>query len=340
MHTRGVGRGRLRQQQMMRERMREAGAELREDRVKHSKEVLDKFRTYLEAFAVKYKNSIRSDPYFRSQFQTMCDKIGVDPLASSKGIWGEILGLGDFYYELGVQIIEVCIRTRDSNGGMIGVHELIRRLKQRSHSRGETTVDDVVRAVGKLKCLGNGFNVMRVGRKRQIMVLSVPLELDRDQSIVLDLAANPTGDSTGGVGCVTLEDLTAPPLSPSATAAAAAAARGGAPAGERSATGERSDSDEALSSAGQCVGLGWSEDRAKRALGSLMRSGMAWVDGEGPSRKFWFLSVWLDARVEEGVESHLNDGQDDDGGGKGGGGGGFGAVNSGAGAAAAETGEH
>ena len=32
----------------------------------------------------------------------MCEKIGVDPLASSKGLWGEILGLGDFYYELGL----------------------------------------------------------------------------------------------------------------------------------------------------------------------------------------------------------------------------------------------
>ena len=37
----------------------------------------------------------------------MCSKIGVDPLASNKGFWAEMLGVGDFYYELGVQIIEV-----------------------------------------------------------------------------------------------------------------------------------------------------------------------------------------------------------------------------------------
>ena len=37
----------------------------------------------------------------------MCSKIGVDPLASSKGFWAQLLGVGDFYYELGVQIVEV-----------------------------------------------------------------------------------------------------------------------------------------------------------------------------------------------------------------------------------------
>jgi ESCRT-II complex subunit VPS22 len=32
----------------------------------------------------------------------MCAKVGVDPLASNKGFWAELLGIGDFYYELGV----------------------------------------------------------------------------------------------------------------------------------------------------------------------------------------------------------------------------------------------
>jgi len=32
----------------------------------------------------------------------MCANIGVDPLASNKGFWAELLGIGDFYYELGM----------------------------------------------------------------------------------------------------------------------------------------------------------------------------------------------------------------------------------------------
>ncbi len=29
---------------------------------------------------------------------------GVDPLASGKGFWAELLGVGDFYFELTVQV--------------------------------------------------------------------------------------------------------------------------------------------------------------------------------------------------------------------------------------------
>lgn len=48
------------------------------------------------------QNDIRKNPIFRSQFHEMCAKVGVDPLASNKGFWAELLGIGDFYYELGV----------------------------------------------------------------------------------------------------------------------------------------------------------------------------------------------------------------------------------------------
>lgn len=47
------------------------------------------------------QNDIRKNPAFRAQFHEMCAKVGVDPLASNKGFWAELLGIGDFYYELG-----------------------------------------------------------------------------------------------------------------------------------------------------------------------------------------------------------------------------------------------
>lgn len=38
----------------------------------------------------------------------ICD-VGVDPLASNKGFWAQLLGVGDFYYELAVQVsLYVC----------------------------------------------------------------------------------------------------------------------------------------------------------------------------------------------------------------------------------------
>ena len=39
-------------------------------------------------------------------------------LLASKGFWAEMLGVGDFYYELGVQIVEVCMAMNHRNGGI------------------------------------------------------------------------------------------------------------------------------------------------------------------------------------------------------------------------------
>ena len=47
------------------------------------------------------QNDIHKNPTCSSQFHEMCAKVGVDPLASYKGFWAELLGIGDFYYELG-----------------------------------------------------------------------------------------------------------------------------------------------------------------------------------------------------------------------------------------------
>ena len=49
-----------------------------------------------------FLDDIRKDAQFRQHFQQMCSTIGVDPLASSKGFWSEMLGVGDYYYELGM----------------------------------------------------------------------------------------------------------------------------------------------------------------------------------------------------------------------------------------------
>lgn len=54
----------------------------------------------------------------------MCANIGVDPLASNKGMWAQLLGFGDFYYELGVQIVEACLATRAYNGGFMELASL------------------------------------------------------------------------------------------------------------------------------------------------------------------------------------------------------------------------
>ena len=117
----------------------------------------------------------------------MCTSIGVDPLASNKGFWAEMLGVGDFYYELGVQIIDVCLATRAQNGGIVGADELVEVLQRRRPAGAQPVcVDDILRAVDKLKGLGSGFNVMKAGSRT--LVVSVPMALSDDHGALLSLA--------------------------------------------------------------------------------------------------------------------------------------------------------
>jgi len=159
---------------------------------------LDQFRAALTHFATHHRADIRGDPRFRRAFQQMCASIGVDPLAGPRrgGWWEEALGLGDWQSELGVQIVDVCVSTRERNGGLIELDKLVSILSRlRGLDGGAITEEDVVRSIQALKALGAGYEVLEFGdgyggRK---MVRSVPKELDADQMVVLAVAAEQRG---------------------------------------------------------------------------------------------------------------------------------------------------
>ncbi|KAI7837848.1 hypothetical protein COHA_008336 [Chlorella ohadii] len=106
------------------------------------------------------------NPEFRAQFHAMCAHIGVDPLASNKGTWNKLLGFGgkrrcplpNFYYELGVQVIEACITSRPFTGGLLEL------------------------SLG----LGSGFGVVKIGSRQ--FVRSMPTELSTDSNTLIELA--------------------------------------------------------------------------------------------------------------------------------------------------------
>jgi len=209
MRRRGAGIGAIQKDKLAAAKYKEKGNEIQEANVQEMSKQMDKFRDNLEEFARNHKDDIKKDPAFRKHFQEMCASIGVDPLASSKGFWAEMLGFGDFYYELGVQIIEVCMATSHKTGGLMELEELRKRLAK-SRSRGarknksadgqtEISQDDVLRAIKKLKVLGNGFSVIHLGSGRYL-VQSVPGELSMDQTAILQLAEN-------NGGCVSVSAL-------------------------------------------------------------------------------------------------------------------------------------
>ena len=238
---------------------------------------LGRFRASLEAFALKHKAEIRADPVFRAQFHKMCANVGGDPLASNKGFWTELLGFGDFYYELGVQVAEACLASKAQDGGLCELRRLMASvLARRGAAAQPVSEDDLLRAIERLQCLGGGWKVLTVGGKK--VIRSVPVELSADQSEVIRIAAEGFGDAFGDdvadddgrgestnpsrarirsypVGCVSRSALEAPP-----------------PAGP-----------------------GWTRERARSACEQLVKCGVALVDDGDPrsagERLFWLPCV-------------------------------------------------
>jgi len=195
---RRAGIGAVHKQKLEAGKYKDKGTELQESQFEQMTKQLDVFRENLEEFASKHKHEIKKNAQFRRQFQEMCAAIGVDPLASGKGFWS-VLGMGDFYYELGVQVVEVCLASNHSTGGLMELDELRRRLiaaRGQKASHQEITNEDILMAAQKLRIFGNGFIVYKIGKGRH-MVQSIPGELSLQETSVLTAASNQ------GQGCVT-----------------------------------------------------------------------------------------------------------------------------------------
>jgi ESCRT-II complex subunit VPS22 len=175
---RRAGVGAIQKKKLVEAKYKDKGNEIQENQLAEMSKQLETFRDRLEEFATEHKNDIKKDPAFRKHFQDMCASIGVDPLASGKGFWSEMLGVGDFYYELGVQIVEVCMATSHRTGGLMELGELRRRLirsrgKRAAAQQQEISNDDMIRAIKKLKILGNGFTLIPLQSGRYL-VQSIP----------------------------------------------------------------------------------------------------------------------------------------------------------------------
>lgn len=168
---------------------------------------LSVFQSLLHNFALTHAKDIRADPTFRAEFARMCSVLKIDILASSYhkdgasdsktgggggggSIWTQLLGgsVNDFYFNLGVLVVEECRATRAENGGLISVGDLRARIERgREGSVGggmRVSDDDITRAVDSLSPLGACFSIMKIGHRS--LIRSVPKDLNTDQSTVLE----------------------------------------------------------------------------------------------------------------------------------------------------------
>jgi ESCRT-II complex subunit VPS22 len=188
---RKVGVSAVKSKQTQNELYGKTQATMEETKLTFVTEVMTAFQKSLSEFATKHKKRINSDPEFRQQFHAMCLSTGVDPLASGKGFWADILGVGDFYFELGVKIIQITVQTRSANGGIMSLKDLLVRIKSGGRLTHDVSMEDLMRAVDKLAILGGGFKIVKIAGNP--MIISVPLELNTDHEYVLSVANDEGG---------------------------------------------------------------------------------------------------------------------------------------------------
>ena len=99
------------------------------DAVRNMVALVAEFKARASAFGVTHRDAINRSPEARRTFLELARKIGVDPLASSKNMWGGV-GLVEFYADLAIAAFGVCMATRKWNGGLIPLRELTSRLQR------------------------------------------------------------------------------------------------------------------------------------------------------------------------------------------------------------------
>ena len=165
---------------------------------------IEMFSNTLRNFAIAHRDEIRRNPEFRHAFQQMCASLWVDPLAghpvtASTGgrpgkvanLWNELLGFGDWQYELGVQIVDVCVSTRTRNGGIIAVNELINCVNRLRHGKstfssdvGCLSLQDIERSISALQPLGCGYKILMLHDTP--VIRTIPHDFSSDSISVLE----------------------------------------------------------------------------------------------------------------------------------------------------------
>ncbi len=185
----------IKQQREKEAKMQAMGKALESGLLTDMKTQFMEFKGNLEKFAMKYKKQINQDPVFRREFHKMCMEIGVDPISSQKGQLGGALGLGGFYYELGIQVLNVCLALRKKTGGFVEMTDCMMYLRhlrgsmaaQITEYRFATIIDreDICSAIKQLGVFGTSLQIIEVDHKQ--FISSVPLELNEDHKLLISL---------------------------------------------------------------------------------------------------------------------------------------------------------
>ncbi|KAL6451240.1 SNF8 Vacuolar-sorting protein SNF8 [Candida maltosa Xu316] len=154
---------------------------------------LQVFQSALINFANDHPQEISSNLEFKNKFTTICQSVGLDPLDlllyTNNNNNNNINNGDDFHVGLSVKIVEVCKQTRDLNGGLISIKELISILEsQVVHGmiKLKITEKDVEKALTNLNVLGKGYDIVMINGKKWLKYSSTD-NLSTDQLKIYEL---------------------------------------------------------------------------------------------------------------------------------------------------------
>ena len=91
-------------------------------KVQEMRKIYEDLKQNLSQYSSQYEGQIRNNKDARAKFVSICNKIGIDPIVSKRSMWGM---LGDFYNQISIQILRICEKTKDTNGGLIKIDDLL-----------------------------------------------------------------------------------------------------------------------------------------------------------------------------------------------------------------------
>lgn len=200
MRRRPVGIGAIQKDRQKNELFQQKGSSLAKEELEKLTGQMGEFKTNLEKFAKKHKSDIKRNGEFRRHFQQMCAVTGVDPLRSSSNFWVKLLGVGDYYYELAIQIVEVFMSTNHRNGGIMSIEELQSRvIASRNVSKNANlrstdaiTTEDILEAIKKLKVLGSNIREIPTSDNSYV-IHATPAELNSSHVDITQIAHSHKG---------------------------------------------------------------------------------------------------------------------------------------------------
>jgi ESCRT-II complex subunit VPS22 len=207
---RGIGVAHVQAKKDTAKAMADAGAQLSAQRTAQLVDNIQVLETRLKELAKKHESLIRRDPLVRIKFKQLADSLGIDLLESNANMFSKALGIGEYYYDLCVKIVEICIREKPYVGDMIPLTLVLKEMK-RLKPNDNIQEQDIRMALEKVRVLGSGYDLIGLGDSiNNVYIRITPEDINADVMTLLRLA-NEKAAENPMAPILTREDLTAPP---------------------------------------------------------------------------------------------------------------------------------